>query len=172
MSNFDNLDDLLNTRVRDIAQTVNIPSGTWVWEVKAIKAFQPDNGKDGGVLFTLTPVEPCDDVDPEAFRAWNDQGGDEVVFYRVSGAVRKVGADIREMMKRIGMEDNRTPASLYGEKFLAHLRWDENKRDASRPWSRLTSFSPLPKAKGENEAQLPAIDFEVLAQEKPDDLPF
>ncbi|CAB4192886.1 hypothetical protein UFOVP1244_117 [uncultured Caudovirales phage] len=167
MSNFDDFDSLLNTRASDIAETVTIPSGTWVWEVKAIKAANADNGKDGYVLLTLNPVEPCDDVDPVEFRTWNDQGSDDVIFHRISGSVRTVGAQLRSLMERIGLEKSRTPASLYREQFLAHLRWDENKRDATRPWSRLTNFAPLPKSKGEDDTTDSSVPATIN-----DDLPF
>jgi len=171
MSDFDDFDSLLNTRASDIKRSINIPTGTWVWEVKAVKAAKADNGRDGYVLLTLNPVEPCDDVDPEAFRSWSDQGSDEVVFHRVAGTVRAVGAQLRSLMERIGLESNRTPASMYGEQFLAHLKWDENKRDASRPWSRLTNFSPLPKKDTEGHAKL-ISNVPVPESLMNDDLPF
>jgi len=167
MSNFDDFDSLLNTRASDIKQSINIPTGTWVWEVKTVKATQKPNSAEGSVLVVLTPIEPCDDVDPAEFRTWSDQGSDEVVFYSVSGTRQRVGAEIRSLMERIGLEGNRTPASMYGERFLAHLRWDENKRDVTRPWSRLTNFSPLPKAKDEDEPTGKLVPATLS-----DDLPF
>jgi len=170
MSNFDDFDSLLNTRASDIQRSINIPSGTWVWEVKAVKAAKAENGKDGYVLLTLSPVEPCDDVDLKEFHSWNEQDSDEVVFHRVAGTVRAVGAQLRSLMERVGMGENCTPASMYGERFLAHLKWDKNTRDESRPWSRLTNFSPLPKPRSNGEEQ--QRSGKEIVESINDDLPF
>lgn len=134
------LDEIIKASFEDIQPVVQVPRGTWKWRCKALTKKVDHEGNPYWCL-TLQPVLAYADVDPGELFTWQDGGDpDAVVFHSAKGGPRTIANTLKEIGVAAGVKN---AEQLVGAEFRASLAWDENKRDPSRPWSRISNFAPV-----------------------------
>ena len=129
-------EDVLSTGdIDDLPDELQLPTGTWRF---VIRARTP---KEDHILLTLSPLAPCDDVDPTELDAWEEgKEDDPVVFHRLRGAPRNAGAQLKSLCRMIGVTSLQ---KLIDTECYATVIYDANKKDPQRPWQRLKGFQPI-----------------------------
>jgi hypothetical protein len=122
------LNKILASSTEDLADEVVLPKGTWHFTIKDIKP------QEGRILIVLTPLEPCDDCDPDAIEEWKAEAeADPAVFHSLRGETERA---LSGFATAIGVK----PGKLVGTKVAALVRHVPNKIPGGRPWLRFQDF--------------------------------
>jgi hypothetical protein len=148
--------DTLNETVSDFKRPVNLPQGTYIFQVSGPHSAQTrgENDRYEVIAFPCRPVEPTEDVDADALAEYGDITKtltNKEFMLDTEGSERDVDVfkfGLKSFLEHCGVETEdktlkQAMAEIVGAKFLCTVRWQQDKNDAENYFVRLGKTAPL-----------------------------
>jgi len=143
--------DILNQSTEEINEPGILPMGTWRFQI--VSGKMRENKNEGGpkaeAFFTVTPLEPSDDVSEVELEAFADELEGARTYHKIAIWQKNDMWNVVRFLKTLGYdleEGDKLGESITkvkGHEFMAFVKHAENSNDPERPFVNLENIQAV-----------------------------